>query len=386
MKQRFECIQNCVLIFKKIFSKYCKLLNFYLTLYGEFYFNLKTKFSIEMDHKCRLYGNFKGVSKEGSKDHCTILNLPDNSGSVVISGSSSENHSILLYSNGSSASLGLNDKCQLGIGTTKNSTEFLPVRTDIKFKSVACGEDFTLWISEDNQLYVCGLQKNTIPTIFNNLKAIQCSSYKKTAAIITENKTVILWSDFHDDSTQKEYNLPFPAQDISCGNDFVSVLLENQILVRVFSNGTIEPLLIESTTAKIPDRFVRMSSSENYTVAIDFGKNVWLFGNVGRYGSKPDSLPIYTNAINVFALPKSIVVIHSNFAAFSLGENQFGQFANGETKPSYMFTQAKLSFPVMTVVGNEKMQLYIPRPLTRSFTEFEQSQFIPGFHKYLPNS
>ncbi|KAK8899886.1 alpha tubulin suppressor [Tritrichomonas musculus] len=337
-----------------------------------------------MKNKSTLYGFFKGLSNDENQIEGIDLKTPENE-LILSQGAASENHIVLLYSDGSSISFGANNKGQLGIGSSSDVNEFNSVSSNEKFTSVACGEDFTLWISENGCLYVSGINNFNVPTTLNGIHATQCSAYKQAASVITEKKTVLFWSDFHDFNNFKEYSLINPAVAISCGINFVSVLLENQTLFQIRSDGSIEPVIVKTSPITTNDRFIQMSSCESYTVAIDFNSNLWLFGQVGKLKSYPNLPPICTNVIQVFTLPNSIVAILSNRRAMVLGENQDGQLGTGNKQATYEFQLVQLKYPVLSVIGNERMIIYIPRPLTKSFVKCDQSEFIPGYQKYLNN-
>lgn len=335
-----------------------------------------------MKLKSYLYGFFKGISNDDDQPKGIELNTPE-SEFILSQGSASNNHIVLLYSDGSSISLGANSKGQLGIGSTSDINQFNPVSSDEKFNYVSCGEDFTLWISKSGLLYAAGVNNYNKPTSLNGIHAIQCSAYKNVASVITENKTVLFWPDFHKFDQYKEYTLINPAKEISCGVDFVSVLLENQTLFRIYSNGNVEPIIVQTSPESTNDRFIQASSCESYTVAIDFNSNLWLIGQVGRLKSSQSLPPLCTDVANVFALPQSIVTVLSNRVTMVLGENKDGQLATGDKHSIYEFAFTKLNYPVLSVIGNERMSIYLSRPITKSFVKRDQSEFTPGYQKYL---
>lgn len=335
-----------------------------------------------MNHKSYLYGFFKGISNSENQIEGTELKTPE-SEFHLSQGSASNNHIVILLSDGSSISFGSNNNGQLGVGSTIDANEFTPVSSSEKFISVSCGEDFTLWISKSGSLYASGVKSYNAPTSLNGIKAIQCSAYKNNSCVITEKKTVLFWPDFHNTDQFQEYTLINPAKEISCGIDFVSVLLENQTLFKIYSNGNIEPIIVQTSPESINDRFIRMSSCESYTVAIDFDSNLWLIGQVGRFKSSQSLPPICTDVIDVFALPQSVVVILSNRIAMVLGENKEGQLATGNNNSIYEFSFTKLKFPIISAIGNDRMIIYIARPLSKGFVKCDQSEFIPGYQKYL---
>lgn len=335
-----------------------------------------------MNLKSYLYGFFKGISNDSSQVAGTELNLPE-SEFIVSQGSASNNHIVILFSDGSSMSSGANNKGQLGIGSTSDIVEFKPVTSNEKFNGVSCGEDFTIWTSESRCLYASGVNNYNTPTALNGIHAIRCSAYKNVACAITEKKTVLFWPDFHNIDQYKEYTLLNPALDISCGIDFVSVLLENQTLFQIHSNGNIEPIIVQTSPEKTNDRFIRISSCESYTVAVDFDSNLWLIGQVGRLKSSQNLPPICTDAIDAFALPQSIVVVLTNRITMVLGENKDGQLATGNMNSVYEFVFTKLKYPILSAFGNDRMTIYLSRPLTKGFVKCDQSEFIPGYQKYM---
>ena len=332
-----------------------------------------------MDQKLLLFGAFPGIANDNLANGVQLSNPPDFQ--LPLSGSASSNHISILFSDGKAASMGSNSKNQLGDGSTQNSMKLVQVQIDANLRFVACGHEFTIWVADDGTIYTSGLSESSIPEVYPRFKAVHCAAYKLRAAIVTDKGTVVVWPDFHQIENFKEYSLINKAIEVSCGLSFVSVLMENQTILRIYDDGRFEPLLMQSTRVSVSDRFLRMSSCENYTVAVDFNKDVWLFGELGRFNSNSiNPPPLFSNVIDVFAFPKAVVAImNPNFLVYSVGEDTDGQFA---ASSSYESAKAELPFPVMSVIGNERMHVYIPKPITRCFTEFDQSNFIPGFHKY----
>lgn len=302
----------------------------------------------------------------------------------IFQGSASESHIVLLDSDGIAFSSGSNDRGQLGIGSTTNTSTFAKVQSSESFAYVSCGDGFTIWLSEKGKLFASGINNFQQPQLLDAFDALQCSSYQKTAAIITNNKTVILWPDFTNNNSYKEFSLPHPAIHISCGLNFVSVLLENQTLFRIYTDGTIEPMVIRPSNDSSPiDRFVKISSAENYTVAIDFRSQLWIFGPVGRYQPGPISTPLFSGAIDVFAFPNSVIAITTENSIYAFGENADGNLALNDLQFTYEFEKTQIDTPVLSIIGNSRTNIYLKRPITREFVDFDRSHILPGNSKFM---
>ena len=82
-------------------------------------------------------------------------------------------HSFMLdQSTGQVWACGWNHKGQIGLGTSENASEFLPLKLNLPIKTIACGWDFSLLVTIEGKVYGCGS---------NNFGAIGIGKDKRNA-------------------------------------------------------------------------------------------------------------------------------------------------------------------------------------------------------------
>ncbi|KAM1012350.1 hypothetical protein ACFX2J_042279 [Malus domestica] len=106
--------------------------------------------ALDVEGRCYTWGrNEKGQLGHGDRiqrDRPTVVS--ELSKYKVVRASSGKNHTVVVTEDGHSFAFGWNKHGQLGSGSTKNEVEASPVRCQVaEVKSVACGGDFTVWLS-----------------------------------------------------------------------------------------------------------------------------------------------------------------------------------------------------------------------------------------------
>ena len=112
--------------------------------------------------------NYYGQLGNGTNtDTNTFIEINPSVNGNPISIACGANHSIVLTDTYKIYGCGINNYGQLGNGTINNSNIFIPIIIDnIIPRSIHCGYDWTLVISDDNKFYSCG--RNTEGQIYTN--------------------------------------------------------------------------------------------------------------------------------------------------------------------------------------------------------------------------
>ncbi|KAK9835229.1 hypothetical protein WJX81_007521 [Elliptochloris bilobata] len=118
-----------------------------------------------MDGRCFTWGrNERGQLGHGDQTQRNVPTVVEAlAGKSIVSGSGGKNHSAVLTDDGHSYTFGSNLHGQCGTGSVKSTTKneelfLLPVRALVeKCASVACGAEFTMWLTEEGRLLSAGL-------------------------------------------------------------------------------------------------------------------------------------------------------------------------------------------------------------------------------------
>ncbi|KAH0790259.1 protein RCC2 [Histomonas meleagridis] len=315
----------------------------------------------------------------GNSKEPQIINLKKEYGSII-SGSSSESHSVIILEKNISLAIGDNSKLQLGIGSTESTVnEFTPVKLEQNFKSVACGQDFTVWLTTEDKLFGSGLlfTQNNIPTQIENLTAKYIASYNKSFAIISDDSSVIYWPDLSNFSSTITQHFDSEPKTVSIGNGFVSVLLENHTAFIIKEDRNISPIIVPSIALKGGNLFNEVKSCANYTAVITMQKEVNIFGTLGEYHQKRSSIPIFDDEpLHVFTFPDYCIIIDTDFRTYSFGKNDFGQMAISGVDRCYQAIATEYKFPVKEVFGSSKSSFFVPLILNRDLVKYDPEDLI----------
>ena len=302
----------------------------------------------------------------------------DTTGQYLMSLAVGKNHGQCLLSGGAGLAFGRNDNGKLGIGSDKSTTTPELVRSTEKFIDVACGSDFSLWISESKAVFSCGVPKSLVPTILPNFTGVACSAYNNSAAIIDCNGNVVFWPDFHNTAHVVQPKLLTQAKSISCGNGFVAVLLTNNILMKVTEDDCV-CLYVTSRVLIGGERFVRISACESYIVAIDQWNKGWIFGEFNGFSKEYLACePVFTHVSAVWAMPNYCCAMNQSFVLYGIGKIPASVATDGVTFAK-METHIDLGNAVGSVAGNENELYGIPIHFTREMIQKQADFFIPEY-------
>ena len=310
-------------------------------------------------------------------DRLTVTGL-DTSGQYLMSIAVGKDHGQCLLSGGFGIAFGNNENGKLGIGVAKDTKVPELVRSTEKFVDVACGRDFSIWVSQTNHVFSCGVPKSLVPTEMQNVTAVACSAYNNSAAVIDCDGNVVFWPDFHDAGGVIKPKLLTKAKSISCGNGFVAVLLANNILMKVTETES-ACLYVTSRVLIGGERFIRMSACESYIIAIDQWNKGWIFGEFNGFSKELlASEPVFTNVSAVWAMPNYCCAMNQNFVLFGMGKIPAGVAAD-EPVFAKMETHIDLGNAVGSVAGNEHELYGIPIHFTREMIQKQADFFIPEY-------
>jgi alpha-tubulin suppressor-like RCC1 family protein len=270
----------------------------------------------------------------------------------------SDNHAVAVLSNGESLAIGLNSTAQLGIGTSDNATVLTRVNTNEQIVAAVACAGFSLFLTDRNVVLSSGLSGALSPVELP-IQATKLSGYKNSVAIITPDRNIVFWPDFHNRGGSHSPALLADPKTVACGDQFVAVLLENNLLFRVESDGQSRVLSVRKTVLTGGSRFVAVSASSTYAIAIDEDGSAWIFGEFNRFPQKTlSSIPVFESVIDVFALPQYAVGVSRTFMAMGIGKRP--ETIRDETDSDYVAQVIVQGAATNYVAGNEKDLIVLP--------------------------
>jgi alpha-tubulin suppressor-like RCC1 family protein len=280
---------------------------------------------------------------------------------------------------------GGNEYGQLGLGDNQN--RIIPTLLgNIKAKSISCGDSHTMIINLDNNVWSFGLNgygqlglgdnyDRNIPTILSNMgqnfkaKSVSCGE-DHTMMIDFDDNVWSFGDNQHGQLSLKgdlDINIPhsilskgnkIKAKSISCGSNHTMIIdLYNNVWGFGFNRygqlglgdnkDRIKPTPILSQGDKIKAKFV--SCGDYHTMMIDLDDNVWSFGD-NQYGqlglgdNQRRDIPtllenIKARSISCGRWHTMIIDLSNNVLAF--GNNDYGQLGLGDNQNRYIPTLLK---------------------------------------------
>ena len=278
-------------------------------------------------------------------------------------------HVLCLDFNGSVFSFGKNDYGQLGLGKNNNGLKetYIPQKIDIPLcKQIACGNEFSMCLTEDNLLYCfgnndrdqCGLGSSNkwynspqlIPDLYN-IEYIACGGYHSICK--TYDNIYYGWgSNLSGQLGHDKYeiyikpilcnNYPDNIISIKCGHNYTLLLILEGNIYSFGSNnagqlalnkndisGTNIPTLITN----IPE-IKRIECGRFYSMCIDVNNYIWLFGknNYGQLGLgdkknryTPIEHPTLSSVMDISSRGYSTFIKTLDGKIFAFGNNEYSQ-------------------------------------------------------------
>jgi hypothetical protein len=166
-------------------------------------------------------------------------------------------------------------------------------------------------------------------------------------------------------------------KEIACGEEFVVVLLENRLLVRVEADGRKRVLFAKKTGVIGGARFVAVSASNTYAIAVDEDGNAWIFGSFNRFPQRTlGAAPVFQSVRKVFAFREYAVAVTEGFLTLGIGKlpNATAGEKDCENGARPILHGVRTNY----IAGNDKE--FGALPLYYSYEEALQitEKFIPG--------
>lgn len=302
------------------------------------------------------------------------------------------NHYVALKADGTVWTWGLNTTGQLGLGDTTNRLE--PVKTNMtNVIDVAAGNNFTAVLKKDGTVWVTGQnnygqlgQNNTTNTSnFVQVKSenglahlegvIAITAVNYHMAALKADGTVVAWGYNNygqlGNNTTATAKLPTRVRrvnnimDIAAGGNFL-ILLDSDGTVWATGHNNYGQLGQKNTTAsKIPVKVlnpagsgemtnvIKVEAGANHTVLLSDDGKVYSVGynNNGQLAignTTNKTLPVeakevggavITNAADIIATGHGTVLLRKDGSVYTAGYNGYGQAGNGTTAANKFFTK-----------------------------------------------
>ena len=348
---------------------------------------IETTFCISDDHLVYGFGNIDNYISNNDNTHIPrlIKGLCD----IKMIDCGFE-HILCLDFHGSVFSFGGNEYEQLGVGKNRNELieTSIPQKIDIPLcKQIACGNDFSMCLTEENLLYSfgnndsgqCGLGTNNdnynspqlIPN-FHNIEYIVCGGYHNICK--TYDNTYYGWGCNevgqlgHDE--YRIYNKPIQRNNypddiisIKCSHNYTLLLTLEGNIYSFGSNlygqlglndNDIRETNIPTLIKNIPD-IKRIECGPMSSMCIDVNNDLWLFGDNehGQLGlgdtknrNKPIKHPILSNIMDISSRGYSTFIKTFDHKIYVFGNNDNSQLGI-KTSGEYQIT------PIQVFQANE---------------------------------
>ena len=342
---------------------------------------LGTTFCISDDYLVYVFGNIGRYISNNNHSNNTYIPRVVKGLCDIKTIDCGNNHILCLDFNGSVFSFGANISGQLGIGKSSNefSRTYIPQKIDIPpCKQIACGEEFSMCLTEEDSLYsfgsnICGqlglgshYDNHFFPQLIpdlHNVEYIVCGNNHSICK--TYNNTYYGWGDNKNGQLGHieygTYNKPIKCNNypddiisIKCGYEHTLLLtLEGNIYSLGDNYGGqlgLNDYNIKKTNTPILIRNVpeirRIECGNYHCMCIDINGNLWVFGHddYGHLGLgdtkrkfKPIKHPTLSNIIDISSKGNSTFVKTSDHKIYAFGDNNHSQLGI-ETPDIYQST------------------------------------------------
>lgn len=268
-------------------------------------------------------------------------------------------HTIVVDSCGNLEACGWNNKGQLGIGTTDDSSKFVKVKCQEKYQRVSCGWDTSAGITKDGRLFVWGSNNQNklgisseVTKVITSPMELKLPSNEKCAdiqfglrhsVILTESKKIFLLgslkhfkkvnheSILHNGVEFLLLNHNCGVSQISSGQNHVSFLDECNTIHGIGDNKFMQCLTVSPT-----HKVIKIASGWTHNAFLTENRELHLYGrnNYGQLGTgnrvalqEVFKCPIHP--IDDFQLGAEHAIIKSNGRVLTWGWNEHGNCGNG---------------------------------------------------------
>ena len=274
-------------------------------------------------------------------------------------------HTICLDNEGNVYSFGLNYKGELGVSDTQGISKNPPHLVALPpIKQVSCGNEFTICVSEDGDVYSFGIneygqiglgdcESSKVPQKVLSLKEVDfCECGVNYTICKTFNDEIYVWGkndfgqlgigNFHSHRIPfKCLDWPDDIVDIKCGMPHTLVLTSNQTVYSCGSNysgqlGRNKNIKFSSNLKVIKNLFeiVRIECGASHSLCIDIYNNIYVFGYnyFGQLGLgdrnnryKPIKHPSLSNIIDISCGGNHTFVKTFSNEIYAFGNNTYEQ-------------------------------------------------------------
>ena len=333
-----------------------------------------------MEHRlsCFAFGEYPGKKSKEKNLLGEALDFADDD-DYVVDLSASDDSLIIITKNGKSRALGKNLNGSLGIGDENESFEYKNVQSDEIFKKSKTSKFFSFWKNDKNQLFVAGTNKKYLkPTKLLDHEIISFEIFEKSAIIQVTDQQIIFWEDFCNDQDSKStVDLTAKIKEISCGNNFCIILLENNSLFK-YMNNELSPIIIPRIALDGGNRFLSASCSKDYISVVDINGCVWILGTMGKYNGDEALIPIIEEAEKVRAFPTHCVIFDGLGLCFTVGANEKGQLGNGSLSDCFSPLPMEQTDAAFDAVGGTSFTILLPFDFSEKYSEYLDEDIIPG--------
>lgn len=319
---------------------------------------------MKRSNSIRLFGTFANIAQNEKSGK--IIDIPDETEVDAIA--SGLQHCVFTTKSGDSYAIGSNSHGQLGLGTNEDANEFIKIQTSIKFSKVICGNNFTIWKSQDNTFYVSGenfsnkLERFPLETSEINLNG-------NSLSCIVNGNTFRFYENYFTNKYVETF-LPVYPQTITCSSTYSLALCQGSVFM-LDSNG------ILSCIFNYYPKIVSILSSSTYSMALDFNGNLYMLGDIiGMKRSNPEG-KIASQISCFYTLPKQAYYQTERYQLFGFGHNDKGQLGDGTDKKRVCGTSINVDGIAKGISGNGDFTFIVQTPFNEELLSNGTSKIAP---------
>lgn len=282
-------------------------------------------------------------------------NIPENISSISAGGG----HTIIIDDSCDLWSSGWNNKGQLGIGSTNDSSSFIKLNFNYKFRCVACGWDTSAGITFDDRLFVWGSNNQDqlgfsrtqykvilAPTelkLPSNERVVDIQFGLRHSVILTKsNQLYIIGSLKHFKSVNHHIVNHNSIEYLKVVvNSTISQIVSGQNHVAFHDGaksicGIGDNKFKQSADLKLDERIVKMSSGWTHNAVLTESRELFLYGrnNYGQLGNACRSdyetlQKCRIHPVDDFQLGAEHGILISNGTIYTWGWNEHSNCGNG---------------------------------------------------------